>query len=180
GLVSGRRAPRVGEVCGQGCCREGGKVGAVESSDADYAALTAAAEAIRRRSTRQLRVALVLGSGLGGLADAIVAPTIIPYQEISGFPQTTAVGHAGRLVLGELAGVSVAAMQGRFHLYEGYTPQEVVFPIRVLRLLGVEILILTNAAGGLNGQQRAGDLMLLTDHIGLVTMVGLNPLLGAN
>jgi purine-nucleoside phosphorylase len=155
-------------------------VGAAGHLGGDYAALAAAVEAIQRRGAPQPRVALVLGNGLGGLADAVAAPTIIPYAEIPGFPQSTVVGHAGRLVLGALADVPVIAMQGRFHLYEGYAPQQVVFPIRVFRLLGVEILVVTNAAGGLNAQQRAGDLMLLTDHIGLATMVGLNPLLGPN
>jgi purine-nucleoside phosphorylase len=146
----------------------------------DIAAARAAADYLRAQIPRPPRVALILGTGLGGLAERIAAPTIIPYATIPRFPQATVAGHAGRLVAGELEGVSVAALQGRFHLYEGYTPQQVVLPVRALRLLGAEIVIVTNASGGLNPSYDAGDLMLLADHIGLATMAGLNPLRGPN
>ena len=148
--------------------------------EVNAAALAEAAAAIRAQAPTAPRVALVLGTGLGGLADAISPRTEVDYTAVPGFPRSTVAGHAGRLVLGELASVSVAAMQGRFHLYEGYTPQQVVFPIRVLHLLGAATLIVTNAAGGLRGDQRAGDLLLIHDHIGLPTMAGLNPLRGPN
>ena len=146
------------------------------NEDATFAATADAVAAIRGHTRQKPRVAIVLGTGLGGLADEITSPAIVPYAEIPGFPRSTVVGHAGRLVIGRLAGVTVAAMQGRFHLYEGYTPQQVVFPIRVLRQLGAETLIVTNAAGGLRGDMHAGDLMLIRDHIGLPSMAGLNPL----
>ena len=126
------------------------------------------------------RVAIVLGTGLGGLAERIENPTAIEYANLPHFPRSTVLGHVGRLILGTLGGVSVAAMQGRFHLYEGYTPQQVVFPLRVLRLLGAHTVMVTNAAGGLAPGQSVGDLMLLSDHIGLPSMAGLNPLRGEN
>lgn len=143
-------------------------------------AIQAAAAFIRQRHAEAPRVALVLGTGLGGLAERIADASSIPYADIPHFPQSTVVGHAGRLVLGHLSGVPVAAMQGRFHIYEGYTPQQVVLPIRVLHALGAETLFVTNAAGGLDPSQHAGDLLLLRDHIGLATMVGNNPLIGPN
>lgn len=139
-----------------------------------------AAEAIRAASASIPRVAIVLGTGLGGLADQLDDATAIAYADLPHFPRSTVAGHAGRLVLGRLGEVPVAAMQGRFHLYEGYTPQQVVFPVRVLRQLGAQALVVTNAAGGLDPSHRAGDLMLITDHIGLPSMAGLNPLRGAN
>lgn len=139
-----------------------------------------AAEAIRAASASVPRVAIVLGTGLGGLADQLDDATAIAYADLPHFPRSTVAGHAGRLVLGRLGEVPVAAMQGRFHLYEGYTPQQVVFPVRVLRQLGAQALVVTNAAGGLDPSHRAGDLMLITDHIGLPSMAGLNPLRGAN
>ena len=143
-------------------------------------AIQAAATFIRQRHAEPPRVALVLGTGLGGLADRIADATSIPYADIPHFPHTTVAGHAGRLVLGHLSGVSVAAMQGRFHLYEGYTPQQVVLPTRVLHTLGADTFIVTNAAGGLDPAQHAGDLLLLRDHIGLAAMAGNNPLVGPN
>ncbi len=139
-----------------------------------------AADSIRQRIRVQPRVGLVLGSGLGPLADEIADPVRIPYQEIPHFPVSTVEGHAGQLVVGTLAGVPVCAMQGRFHFYEGYSPQQITFPVRVMRRLGVEILVLTNAAGGLNPSFHAGELMLVQDHIGLVSLAGLNPLRGPN
>lgn len=143
-------------------------------------AIQAAAAFIRQRHAEAPRVALVLGTGLGGLADRIADATSIPYADIPHFPHATVAGHAGRLVLGHLSGVPIAAMQGRFHLYEGYTPQQVVLPTRVLHALGATTLIVTNAAGGLDPAQHAGDLLLLRDHIGLPTMAGNNPLIGPN
>lgn len=136
-----------------------------------------AAEAVRRRVAFEPKLAVVLGSGLGALADHIEAVGVVPYAEIPHFPTSTVPGHAGRLVLGWLEGKPVAAMQGRVHLYEGYTAQEVVFPIRVLFALGCRTLLVSNAAGGLNREWRAGDLMVITDHI---NFQGTNPLLGPN
>ncbi|MGH2487612.1 MAG: purine-nucleoside phosphorylase [Ktedonobacterales bacterium] len=139
-----------------------------------------AADTIRAVHAQKPRVAIVLGTGLGGLAEQIENPTAVNYADLPHFPRSTVLGHVGRLILGTLGGVVVAAMQGRFHLYEGYTPQQVVFPLRVLRLLGADTVIVTNAAGGLHPEHSVGDLMLLSDHIGLPSMAGLNPLRGEN
>jgi purine-nucleoside phosphorylase len=139
-----------------------------------------AADHVTARLQVAPRVAIVLGTGLGGIADAIDGALVLPYGEIPHFPRSTVLGHAGRLVLGTLHGVPVAAMQGRFHLYEGYTPGEIVFPLRVLQALGAEIAMLTNAAGGLNPAFTSGTLMLVTDSIGLPMLAGLNPLVGPN
>ena len=139
-----------------------------------------AAAVIRARTTLKPTVGLVLGSGLGGLADTLVNRTIVPYGDIPGWPQSTVQGHRGNLVIGELAGQVVAAQQGRAHYYEGYTLQEVTFPIRVMKELGIDTVILTNAAGGINPVYQVGDLMLLEDHINLPGMVGANPLMGPN
>lgn len=139
-----------------------------------------AANIIRSRTTLQPAVGLVLGSGLGGLADTLDNRTVIPYTEIPGWPLSTVEGHHGNLVLGYLEGVPVVAQQGRAHFYEGYTPQQVSFPIRVMHALGVNTVILTNAAGGLNPAYNVGDLMLLNDHINFVGMAGNNPLVGPN
>lgn len=139
-----------------------------------------AADVIRERSAMQPAIGLVLGSGLGGLADTLLQRSIVPYAEIPGFPQSTVHGHQGNLVIGELEGQAVIAQQGRAHFYEGYTPRQVTFPIRVMKALGIHTLILTNAAGGLNPRYQVGDLMLLEDHINLPGMVGNNPLMGPN
>lgn len=137
-----------------------------------------AAEAIRRRTTLRPEVAIILGSGLGALADAVRADAaIVPYGEIPHFPRPRVEGHAGRLVIGTLEGRAVAIMQGRAHFYEGYTIADVVFPVRVLHALGAPILIVTNASGGLNRDFLAGDLMVITDHI---NFMGTNPLMGPN
>jgi purine-nucleoside phosphorylase len=122
-------------------------------------------------------VGLVLGSGLGAFADELDNAARIPYAKIPGFPISTAVGHAGRLVVGKAGGVAVAAMQGRVHLYEGYSPRDVVFPMRVLGRLGVRAVILTNAAGGINLEFKQGALVVIRDHINLQ---GSNPLAGPN
>lgn len=122
-------------------------------------------------------IGLILGSGLGILADSINDPVFINYNSIPGFPQTTVEGHKGRFVCGDYQGKSVIAMQGRFHYYEGKNMEEVVLPVRVMKELGIEVLILTNAAGGINTDFRPGDIMLITDHI---NMSGINPLRGSN
>ncbi|MBR3320902.1 MAG: purine-nucleoside phosphorylase, partial [Exiguobacterium sp.] len=122
-------------------------------------------------------IGLILGSGLGVLADEIENPVAIPYEEIPHFPVSTVEGHAGQLVFGELEGKRVVAMQGRFHFYEGYSMEQVTFPVRVLKLIGVETLIVTNAAGACNESFNPGDLMIITDHI---NFFGTNPLIGKN
>ena len=136
-----------------------------------------AARFIRSRAEEDVRVALVLGSGLGAFADQIEGARPTPYDEIPGFARPTVEGHAGRLVVGRVGGATVAAMQGRFHFYEGYTLEEVTFPVRVLGLLGAHSLVLTNAAGGLNNSYEQGSLVLISDHLNLM---GTNPLLGRN
>jgi purine-nucleoside phosphorylase len=133
--------------------------------------------AIGRKTTLNPKVGIILGSGLGCVADAIENSVAIPYQEIPYWPRTTAIGHAGRLVIGTLEGVSVVAMQGRVHYYEGYTMDEVTFPIRILGEMGVESLIATNAAGGINPAYSPGDLVAICDHI---NYMGTNPLIGPN
>jgi purine-nucleoside phosphorylase len=139
-----------------------------------------AAGLIRECAGAQPVIGLVLGSGLGGLADAVENPARIPYEDIPGWPRSTVPGHSGRLVIGQLEGKTVLAQQGRAHFYEGYDQVQVTFPIRVMHFLGIRTLILTNAAGGMNPAFRAGDLMLIRDHINLVGMSGHNPLIGPN
>jgi len=136
-----------------------------------------AARVIRARTDADVPVAIVLGSGLGAFADELTDSTSIRYDEIPSFARATVEGHAGRLVIGKTDKVTVAAMQGRFHFYEGYSLEEVTFPIRVLKLLGVRTLILTNAAGSLNTEFTPGSLMVITDNIDLI---GVNPLIGPN
>ena len=139
-----------------------------------------AADYIRRRSLHRPKVGLVLGSGLNPLAQAVTGADQIPYDEIPHFPTPTVEGHVGRLVLGQLEETTIAIMQGRAHFYEGYPMQQVVFPVRVMQVIGIETLIVTNAAGGLNPAFQPGELMLITDHINLVGMTGNNPLFGPN
>ena len=122
-------------------------------------------------------VALILGSGLGVLADEVENPVVIPYEQIPNFPVSTVVGHAGRMVIGTLEGKRVLVMQGRFHYYEGYAMDEVTLPIRVMKKLGIETLIVTNASGGINENFHVGDLMFIRDHI---NFFGTNPLIGKN
>src|SRR5262245_54217765 len=148
--------------------------------DPTYDRAAEAAAVIAQRSVRAPRVAIILGSGLGGFVDRMEDVVAVPYVDIPYFPISTVPGHAGRLALGKVGGVSVVAMQGRFHFYEGYTPQQVVFPVRVMRLLGAETLIVTAAAGGLKPAMAAGSVMLVNDHIGLPLLAGNNPLRGAN
>ncbi|MCG1022961.1 purine-nucleoside phosphorylase [Sutcliffiella horikoshii] len=132
---------------------------------------------INEKLSNKPEIGLILGSGLGVLAEEIQNPTVIPYTEIPEFPVSTVEGHAGQLVIGTLEGKTVIAMQGRFHFYEGYAMDKVTFPVRVMKYLGVEKLIVTNAAGGVNESFEAGDLMILSDHI---NNMGTNPLIGPN
>lgn len=136
-----------------------------------------AARTVRARLREDVSVAIVLGSGLGAFADEFEESSAIPYEEIPGFARSTVEGHAGRLVFGKIEGVPIIAMQGRFHYYEGYSIEEVVFPVRVMKLLGVRSLILTNAAGGINVEFDQGALMVISDHLNLM---GVNPLRGPN
>ena len=148
-----------------------------------YAQAREAADALARATPtipRIPRVGIVLGSGLGAFADALQDSVTIPFAAIPHVLPTTVVGHAGQFVIGSFAGVSIAVMRGRLHLYEGYTPQQITFPLRALRLLGVETCILTNAAGGVNSALSAGSLLLIRDHIGFPSLTGLNPLFGSN
>jgi purine-nucleoside phosphorylase len=126
------------------------------------------------------RVAIILGSGLGGLATTLHEPQTIPYSSLPSFPVSTVEGHIGRFVIGDLEGQPVMVMQGRVHYYEGYSMAEITLPIRVMHLLGVEVLIVTNAAGAVNPNYEPGDVMLITDHLNLIGMAGLNPLRGPN
>lgn len=142
--------------------------------------LDLAAKSISARIKVKPKVALVLGSGLGGLADEVKDPVIIPYSEIPNWPISTIHGHAGRLLIGKLEGVDCLVMQGRAHYYEGYAMDHVTLPIRVMQLLGIGVVILTNAAGAINPDYQPGDVMVLTDHIALMGMAGLNPLRGPN
>ena len=127
--------------------------------------LAQAAAYIQEKSNLVPKVGIVLGTGLGGLAEQVTAEAVLPYADIPNFPVSTAPDHAGRMRLGRLAGVPVCVLEGRVHYYEGYSMQEVAFPVRVLRLLGAETVILTNAVGGINRDYRVGDLMLIRDHI---------------
>jgi purine-nucleoside phosphorylase len=136
-----------------------------------------AAAFLRSQTSLRPKIGLVLGSGLGAFADELSTATRVPYSQIPSFPRSTAVGHAGQMVIGKCGEVPVAAMQGRVHLYEGYSAQDVVFPTRVLGRMGVRGLILTNAAGGINLKYGQGVLVLISDHINLQ---GQNPLSGAN
>jgi purine-nucleoside phosphorylase len=136
-----------------------------------------AATAIQRRCSLRPEIGIILGTGLGSLADKVAVQARIPYTELPHFPTSTVDTHAGELVLGTLGGVPVVALSGRFHYYEGYTLQQVTFPIRVAKALGIHTLVVSNAAGGLNPHFRAGDLMLIADHI---NFMGDNPLIGPN
>ena len=142
-----------------------------------FSRIEEAAEAVRHHSDLEPEVAIILGTGLGALADEVEEGTAVPYAEIPHMPTTTLEAHPGRLILGRLEGKKVVVMQGRFHLYEGYTAQQVTFGVRVMRHLGAGTLVVSNACGGLNPQFRAGDLLLIEDHINLL---GANPLIGPN
>ena len=143
----------------------------------DLTQYQAAAEYIRERIPGPMpRVAVVLGSGLGNFAHEVQAPTVIPYAQIPGFEQSTAIGHKGNLIYGHVRNVPLLAMQGRLHYYEGYSMEQVTFPIRVFALLGIKTLLVSNAAGGINPGFRVGDLMVIRDHINNLP----NPLIGPN
>jgi len=146
-------------------------------SGGDFARAEKAAKFVRARTRSRPQIALVLGSGLGAFADAMARAVRIDYAKIPHFPRSTAVGHAGRLVIGEVGAIPVAVMQGRVHFYEGYSQQEVIFPMRVLARLGVRAVILTNAAGGICRDYNQGCLVVLRDHI---NFQGTNPLIGPN
>jgi purine-nucleoside phosphorylase len=148
-----------------------------DASAHTYEAVSAASAEIRARFDRVPQVAIVLGTGLGRLAREIDVEATIPYADIPGFPLSTVESHEGRLLCGTLGGKTVVAMQGRFHRYEGYTLRQVTFPVRVLRALGADTLVVSNACGGMHPLWSPGDLMLIADHI---NMLGDNPLIGAN
>ncbi len=142
-----------------------------------YDKIQEAVEAIKTKVSSVPEVGLVLGSGLGAFAESIEREAVIPYNELPHFKQSTVKGHAGNLVFGKTGGKNVVIQQGRYHYYEGHTMKECTFPIRVMKALGIKLLVLTNAAGGLNRNFEVGDLMLMTDHI---NFMGDNPLTGAN
>lgn len=137
----------------------------------------AAKKYIQEHVTARPQVAVVLGSGLGAMADELVEPVVIPYSDIPGWPRSTAVGHAGKLIFGKVDGIDIAVMSGRSHLYEGYNPSRVTFGIRLMKMLGAASLVATNAAGGINLEYGQGALVAISDHINLQ---GVNPLVGAN
>ncbi|MDP2900290.1 MAG: purine-nucleoside phosphorylase [Candidatus Bathyarchaeota archaeon] len=142
--------------------------------------IDAAAAFVLARQRQRPSVGIILGSGLGSLAESVEGPVHIPYREIPGFAPTTVEGHKGEMVFGQMEGKTVAVLQGRLHAYEGYSPQQITFPVRVLKAIGCGVLMVTNAAGGLNPAYLAGDLMLISDHLNLPGMIGHNPLYGPN
>lgn len=139
-----------------------------------------AADAIRSRTSYRPRVGLILGSGLNSLADSVQKADTIPFGDLPNWPRSTVEGHIGRLVIGELEGQSVMVMQGRVHFYEGYSISQIALPVRVMIRLGLEMVIVTNAAGGVNPEFVPGDVMLITDNLNLMGMTGANPLMGPN
>jgi purine-nucleoside phosphorylase len=145
-----------------------------------FSQLNETADVIRSKITETPRIGLILGSGLGGLADKIENAVNIPYEQLPHWPVSTVAGHQGRLVIGKLEGQQLVAMQGRAHYYEGYSMVQIGLPVRVMRCLGAEILIVTNAAGGVNPSFEPGEVMLIKDHLNLIGMAGLNPLRGPN
>lgn len=157
--------------------RGGPSSGTVEAAAAEMGRVREGLAAVRRRSDLEPRLALVLGTGLGALADSIEVDEAVPYAEIPHVPEPTVESHSGRLLLGRLEGIPVVAMQGRFHRYEGYDLKQVTRPVRIMRMLGAEILVLSGACGGMHPLWAPGDLVLLDDHINLL---GENPLTGPN
>ncbi|HEV2730824.1 MAG TPA: purine-nucleoside phosphorylase [Terriglobales bacterium] len=145
--------------------------------DDDFVTAESAATFLLSQTSLRPRIGLVLGSGLGAFADELSESTRVPYDQIPSFPRSTAIGHAGQMVIGKAEGIPLAAMQGRVHLYEGYSPQQVAFPMRVFGRMGIRAVILTNAAGGINLKYKQGALVVVTDHINLQ---GQNPLVGRN
>lgn len=144
------------------------------------AEIDATVQAVREKITTQPKIGLILGSGLGPLADTVENPEIISYDDLPHWPVSTVIGHSGRLVVGKLEGQAVLVMQGRTHYYEGYSIDRVTLPIRVMQRMGIEMLIVTNAAGAVNPDFEPGDLMLITDHLNMLGMAGVNPLRGPN
>ncbi|MFI4963424.1 MAG: purine-nucleoside phosphorylase [Legionellales bacterium] len=135
---------------------------------------------LRERTSYQPRIGIILGSGLNGLAESVVSPDFIPFGDLPHFPVSTVMGHSGRIVVGKLENQIVYVMQGRIHFYEGYSMDEVTLPIRVMQRFGLDTLIVTNAAGGVNPDFIPGDVMLITDHLNFLGMMGHNPLMGPN
>ena len=144
---------------------------------AEWTALEKLAETVRKQHPAAPKIALLLGTGLGGVANAIQAETVIPYAQLSGMPVSTAASHAGECILGTLSGVPIVAFSGRFHCYEGYSADQVVVPVQLARLLGAETLIMGSAVGGLNTRYEVGDIAIIDDHI---NFMGVNPLVGPN
>jgi purine-nucleoside phosphorylase len=142
-----------------------------------YDQIQEAVAVVRQRWSGRPRVGIILGTGLGGLAEEVEREAVLPYEEIPYFPRSTVLTHTGQLIAGRLGGKTVVAMEGRFHAYEGYSLQQLTFPVRVMKALGCEVLIVSNACGGMNPQYAKGDLMLIEDHINLM---GDNPLIGPN
>ncbi len=149
-------------------------------TESTYAQVTAAANAVRQLTHQQPTIGLILGSGLSSLGDTIPHPDVIPYNQIPNWPSSTVQGHQGQLIVGQLEGHTVVILQGRTHFYEGYSTQQITLPVRVMQLLGIRTLIVTNAAGGMNPSFQPGDLMLIRDHINLPGMSGNTPLRGPN
>ncbi|HEY4387109.1 MAG TPA: purine-nucleoside phosphorylase, partial [Ktedonobacteraceae bacterium] len=145
-----------------------------------YDQVMEATAAIQRYTSLRPATAIILGSGLGDLATEVEDAVSIPYSEIPHFARSTVIGHAGRLLIGTLAGIPVVVMQGRYHAYEGHEMQTLTLPVRVMHMLGAELLLVSNAAGGVNPAYRVGDFMLLRDHIFFPGMAGNNPLIGPN
>ncbi len=139
-----------------------------------------AADFVRSRTSHRPRVGLILGSGLNSLADSVQKADVIPFGEVPNWPVSTVQGHVGRLVIGELEGQIVMVMQGRIHFYEGYSISQIALPVRVMTRLGLEMMFVTNAAGGVNPQFTPGDVMLITDNLNIMGMAGANPLMGPN
>ena len=139
--------------------------------------IQSAADVIQSRWKKTPRAGIILGTGLGELAEQVDADAIIDYSEIPGFGKSTALAHKGRLICGQLEGVPVVVMQGRVHLYEGYSPEQVALPVRVMKALGAELLIVTNANGGINPKYASGDIVVMDDHI---TLMGANHMIGPN
>ena len=155
-------------------------MGTQESEFFTLAQIDKVAQSIRTQVSRMPKVGMILGSGLGGLANSVEEAEQIPYQTLPNWPVSTVEGHQGRLVIGSLEGQNVIVMQGRTHYYEGYSMAQIGLPVRVMQRLGVDTLIITNAAGAVNPDFSPGDLMVLTDHLNLIGMTGLNPLRGPN
>jgi len=145
-----------------------------------YEQICLTAEYIQQKISIKPQVAIILGSGLGSFAEKVENPVIIPFADIPSWPLSTVIGHSGRLLVGRLEGRNVFLMQGRAHFYEGHSMSEITLPVRVMQKMGIESLIVTNAAGAINPDYNPGDLMMITDHIGLIGMTGQNPLRGPN